>query len=231
MPVSTLDVTLDVEVSPTALPKTERAPASLTVDTAIGTKDGSRPPALEKLVLQLDRNTSIDVGGVPICNRGYDIRLGLDGVRRICRDSIVGGGKAGFEVAFPELAPVASSPNALAIFNGGTDEGRTVLYALTEMTQPVVTMITMRIEIRRHPKGRMGTEAIVSVPKVLNGAASLTDLSLILHRRISGRASKAGILSAKCPEGEFLADVRADFADADAVAVDLLRRCTPKLAE
>jgi hypothetical protein len=226
IPVSPLDVTFDAKFSPRALPETERAPVSLTFGTTIANKDGSHPPALEELVLKLDRNSLIDVTGVPSCEPGgYDIRRSLDEIKRICKDSIVGGGRAGFEIAFPELAPVASSPGALAIFNGGTEKGRTVLFAVTEMTQPVVTMTTMRIDIRRNPKGRVGMEVVVSLPKVVNGYASATDLSLTLYRRISGRPSKAGVLSARCPEGESLADVRATFADGDVVAAGFIRRC------
>jgi hypothetical protein len=229
VPSKPLPATIDIEVSPQALPTIERAPLALTVGTTMRTQEGSVPSALAELLLQFDRNSSIDVKGLPSCElSGRNIRRSLDEIKRTCRDSIVGSGKAGFEVAFPGEAPVASSPPALIIFNFSTDEGPPVLYALTEMTYPVVGLIPMRIGIRRKPKGRIGAEAIVSVPKVLNGNAALTDLSLTLHRRISGRASRAGIISARCPEGKFLVGVRMTFADGSEMPADVVHRCTPQ---
>jgi hypothetical protein len=227
-PIGRLELTFNADFSPRALPKTERAAVAFTIAGAIRTTDGSLPPALEELVFELDRNSSLDGSALPRCGKSSrDIARTLDEIKKICKDAIVGGGKATFWIAFPENSPIPAVTD-LVVFNGGAERGVTTLYAAGWIATPLNRMIVLPIEISKKVKGRIGTKATLAVPKVAGGFGLLTDLSLTLRRRIAGKNPRAGIMSLKCPNGRFLVRIRGTFADGTLVRGEFPRRCRAK---
>lgn len=226
IPISPLKVTFDADFSPRALPRTERAAVAFTIASTIRT-DGPQPPALEELVLELDRNSSIDGTALPRCTpsgRGDPV---LADIKKVCKDAIVGGGEATFSIALPENSRTPAAID-LVVFNGGAKRGVTTLYAAGWIATPVNRMIVLPLEIRKKPNGPVGTKATLFVPKVAGGFGSLIDLSLTLRRRIAGDNPTPGVISLKCPNGRFLVQIRATFADGTLVRGELPRRCRAK---
>lgn len=228
IPINPLEVTFDADFSPRALPKTERAAVAFTIAGAIRTKDGSLPPALEELVLEFDRNSLIDGTDLPRCEgRSRDIRRSLAEIKAACKEAIVGGGRATFWIAFPENTPIPVVTD-LVVLNGGVERGVTTLYAAGWIATPLSRMVVLPIEIGKKLRGRIGTKATLAVPKVAGGFGFLTELSLTLRRRIAGKDTGVGIMSLKCPNGRFLVQTRATFADGTLVQGELPRRCRAK---
>jgi hypothetical protein len=222
------EVTFDVDFSPEQVPRTTRAPIAFTIAGAIRTEDRSLPPALEELVLELDRNSSLDGSALPRCGGpSRDIARTLDEIKKICKDAIVGGGTATFWIAFPEDSPIPAVTD-LVVFNGGAERGVTTLYAAGWIATPLSRMVVLPIEIGKKLEGRIGTEATLAVPKVAGGFGLLTDFSLTLRRRIADKNPRAGIMSLKCPNGRFLVQIRATLADGTLVRGDFPRRCRAK---
>lgn len=123
-----------------------------------------------------------------------------------CAQSIVGSGKAKFDVVGPEaqMQRVAfpTAPPPLTVVYGGVRAGAILLFAhMVVPALPAVEVAVARIELRRK---QLGWIARVKVPAIGRGLGSLTDLSLKLGRRFVDRGGKRkSFLSAKCPDGAF----------------------------
>ena len=65
-----LVLTFNGGVTPKALSKTTMEPITLNVSGKIGTADGTHPPAINEVVIDTDKNGTIDVSGVPTCKAG-----------------------------------------------------------------------------------------------------------------------------------------------------------------
>ena len=110
-------VSATASLQPRALPPQHDAPVTLTTVTRIGTKDGSPPPILQKLVFIVDKHGSIDAEGVPVCTMAKLADTTPSEARKRCAGSLVGEGTGKAVVAMPGQAPVPiSSP--LSFFNG-----------------------------------------------------------------------------------------------------------------
>src|SRR5882757_6061488 len=60
-------VTFHARFTPHVLPRERPAPISVEVDGQISTTDGSQPPALQRLRLELSSSGKIDTLGLPAC--------------------------------------------------------------------------------------------------------------------------------------------------------------------
>ncbi len=87
---------------PSKLPKVERAPVSAKLIGEIGTIDGSHPPALRSVDLDVDRSVQIDAVGIPTCRLAQLQARPTGAAKRACPEAIVGSGEAEVEVAFPD---------------------------------------------------------------------------------------------------------------------------------
>ncbi|HET6998657.1 MAG TPA: hypothetical protein VFI03_08715 [Solirubrobacterales bacterium] len=219
-----LEVTLDVDFAPENLPRTERAPVAFAIAGTMDTTNGSYPSPLRQLVLEFDRDSAIDGTGLPRCENGYrDVRRSLDEMKAACEDAIVGGGRVDVGVVFVEEA--AFGAGELVVFNGRAKDRRTTLYAVAQITRPVPVTIVMPIEIKKRRQGRIGTEAIVSVPEFAHGAGFITDFRLRLDRRLGGRETTNGVISLQCPDGKFTVGVRAKFENESLIRDELPQQC------
>lgn len=221
-----LEVAFHADFSPRKLLRREREPVAFTFAGTIRTDDyNPHPPPLERLVLGIDGNGRIDGRGLPECGGSSPhFRRSLAEIKTTCRDAIVGGGRAGIEILFTEsLIPATTD---LVIFNGDAERGHTTLYAMGELTAPIIAPIVMPIEVRKKANGRIGTEAILTVPRIAGGMGSITDLKLTL-RRFAGRG-QAGVTSLRCLDGQFRVEARARFADTPLIRSELPQSCQAK---
>ncbi len=219
-------MTFGVDVSPRNLSATERAPIALDVIAAIRTTDLSNPPALERLILDLDKDSSINGSRLPRCEEGLtpQVLLPLAEIKERCEHAIVGGGRVGFGIVFPgdKALPAESE---LVIFNGGSDGGGTKLYAYAQIAAPIVSTIVLPIEFR---KGGIGTKAIVTVPKIAGGAGFIADLRMRLRRRLAAPSRMHGPISLKCSDGSFLVRAAATFDDGTRIQSEVPTGCRAK---
>jgi hypothetical protein len=227
MPVPDVEFAFDSVFSPIKLSKTVPSPIALELSGQIKTSDGTHPPALREFILDADRNSAIDVKGLPRCR----LRPPEDGSsalrNEICPDAIVGRGTMSVEIAFPEQSPILVK-SAVTLFNGGVKQGVTTLLMYAFLKNPVSAAVVTIVKIRRVHKGRFGTEAVFSVPVIAGGNGSVTAFGARLFRRFSYKGKRASLLTLKCPDGKVRARAEEIFSDGTEAHAEVLRPCIAK---
>ena len=224
-----LVLTFNGGFTPKTLSKTKLEPISLNVSGKIATADGTHPPAIKEVVIDTDKNGTIDVSGVPTCKSGeLEARTSAQ-AEKICKPAILGTGTTDVEILFPESKPVPIHSKLIA-FNGGTKGGTTTLYIHAYLTSPVTAALVTTVKISKEHKGPYGVRSVASVPKIAGGAGSVTAFSLTFPKKLfTYKGKKHGYLLAKCSNGKFLAQAEAKFTDGTKVGpAQVVRACTPK---
>lgn len=220
-----LEVTIDGSsgVTPRALSKTKYTPIAFTAAGSIRTLDGTQPPPIKEVLLD-STNSAVNVKGYPTCTSGALQARDTAAVKKACPDAIIGTGRGTIAVKFPEQNPIpAKTP--LLVFNGGTSGGTTTFYIHTYLTQPITTAVVTTVKIK---KAGSGLKTVTTIPKIANGAGSVTDFSLTIDKKYTYKGKKVSVLSAKCIGGKLQAKVTAKFYDGSQLKADVLRTCTSK---
>ena len=226
--VGNLKLTLNGGVTPKALPKKEMAPITLNVSGKIETVDGKHPPALREVIVDTDKNGTIDARGVPTCKQGQLEATTTATAETTCKAAIVGKGTTDVEVEFAEQAPIPIHSKLLA-FNGGTKGGTTTIFIHAYLTTPIAAAIVTTVKISKEHKGRYGTRSIASVPKIAGGSGSVTAFSLTFQKKLFAyKGQEHGYLLARCADGHFDAQAEAVFTDGSKLGGRFTRACTPK---
>jgi hypothetical protein len=216
-------------LSPTALPRDSLAPISVSVDGAIRTLSGERPPALRRISIELNRGGVLDPAGLPVCRMDELVSTPDRQALANCGGALVGSGSYLASTAFPEQLAFPSAGHILA-FNAVVD-GRPAILAHVYGTEPVA--ITRIIVFRiRHGRGAYGTTLTGALPPSLNHYGYIKHIDLSLHRRFSYRGEARSYLSAACPAppgfpGAVFPFARASmaFADGRTLSSTLTRSC------
>lgn len=212
------------EVRPRALPARGGAPVTLTSVTRIGTNDGTRPPALETMVLQFDRHGFLDVRGLPVCTEAKLAGATPAQARRRCAGALVGTGTGKARVELPGAPPVTvGSP--LSFFNGPPERGRPTVIAHAYETVPEPRALLTTIRIERVGKGRYGYRARVELPPIAGGygSATLAEARLGATRKRGGR--EVGYVNARCAGGRLQVYGTLHFQNGDLFPATLVSSC------
>lgn len=221
-----LEMTIGQTFTPKALSKTVPTPIELRLWSRLRTLDGSPVPPLSEFVFDTDGNSALDVRGFPTCSGGRrDIRE-PDPIKG-CEDTLVGEGTASFDLRFPDSPPMPARAKSY-VYNGGFKAGVTTLYASTYLTQPITARVVMTIQIAKIQEGRFASRAIVSVPKIANGAGSLTSFNVKIGKDFVRNGKKVSLLTAKCPSGRIHSRVEAKFFNGTNIRSRLVRNCVPR---
>lgn len=189
--------------APKFLPGVDGAPVKLHLANRIGTPDGSHPPALRELQLEIDRHVEVDVSGKPMCRRAQIEASDPEEVKKRCRVAIVGDGTMAVEIAISGSAPVSTRGRTF-VLNGGVHQRVTTLLIYSYFTAPVPAAVVNSIEIRRIRDGRYGLKATLPLPVIAGGSGSTTRFDLTIDK---------GILFATCPSHDLRLRSTAVFAD------------------
>lgn len=220
-----LEITIDGSsgVTPKALSKTKYTPIAFTAAGSVRALDGTQPPPIKEVLLDT-KNAAVNVKGYPACTSGALQARDTAAVKKACPDSIIGTGTTTVAVKFPEQPSIpAHSP--LLVFNGGTSGGTTTFYIHAYLTQPITTAIVTTVKIK---KSGSGLKTVTTIPKIANGAGSVTDFSLKIDKKFTYKGKKVSVLSAKCVGGKIQAHVTAKFYDNSQLQADVLRTCISK---
>lgn len=219
-----LKLTLNGGFTPKALPKSGKpAPITLNVSGKIETTDGKHPPALKEVVVETDKNGSIDVKGLPTCTSGKLQAQTTANAEKACKKAIIGSGITNVEVEFPEQAPFIAKSKLLAL-NGGFKGGKTTIYIHAYLTSPVSAAVVTTVKISKVSNGRYGTKSIALVPKIAGGYGSVREFALTFDRGFKNTP----FLFAKCPDGHLNAKATSVFTDGTKLTGSFVRSCTPK---
>jgi hypothetical protein len=214
-----LDLTFNGGFTPKALSKTKLTPITLNVSGKIRTVDGTHPPAMKEFLLEADKNSAVDVKGLPTCKASQLQSQDTKHAEAICKSAIIGTGRAIASIAFPEQAPIPADSKIIA-FNGGTSGGKTTFYIHAYLTVPTPAAIVSTVVIKKIHNGRYGIGSVTTIPKIAGGSGSVTDFNLTINKK--------GVLLAKCADGKLQAHGTAVFTDGTRASAEVIRTCTPK---
>jgi len=191
-------VSFDADFSPTALPRERPAPITVDFEGRISTTDGTHPPALQQLRIELNGAGEIETRGLPRCPTAALQSTSSDGALARCRQALVG--KGTFVAQLPVERPLLVGGRAL-VFNGTVD-GRPGMLIHIYVSDPVRLTLVIPIKIT-HQQGRFGTVLTTTVPKLAGGSASIVQMKLKIGRRFGVDGELRSYLSAACaaPEG------------------------------
>ncbi len=225
--VDNLCIADDGGISPTKLPRHAKAPISAVLNGEVTTKDGTHPPALQSLDLEIDKTIGVDALGLPSCRIGQLQSRDTMTAKRACGDAIVGSGHAEVEVAFPEQAPFRST-GPLVLFNAGTKGKTTAVLLHAYVNVPAPTAIVVKATIARVHHGRFGLEIKADIPRIAGGSGSVTEFELKVGRKYSYRGRQKSFLTASCPTGTWLTRGHARFDDDATLSILHPFSCTPR---
>jgi hypothetical protein len=221
--VPEVQLTFESRVVPSKLSRTEPTPIRLDLRARIATPDGSRPPAVREFAVGLDDQVAIDARGLSACKKGGRA-VRFPDLESLCGESIVGRGRVGIQFQFPEQ-PAIPTKSKVVVYNAGIQRtGATTFYAVADVLQPITTRLSLKIEITRK---QHGSRVTIDVPKIANGAGSLTHLGLGLARRFGRNGKAVSLLTGRCRTGRIESSVSALFEDGTLLRGRPLQRCTP----
>lgn len=192
-------VNFEAKFSPRTLPREQAAPISVAVDGKISTTDGSQPPPLQELRMELNSAGQIDTHGLPACRSAQLQSTSSETAHERCGPAQVGKGRFVAQLRFGGK-PIVVSGRALA-FNGVVG-GQPGMFIHIYIAQPVRVTLVVPLKISRG-EGKFGTVLTTRVPPLASGLGSITELQLRIGRQYTYRGERHSYLSAACaaPEG------------------------------
>lgn len=222
-----VEVAMNGSFKPTRLPKKKLAPVHFSVEGTIGMSDGSHPPPLRELVLELDRNAALDARGLPACRLKRIKAANTSQALKACRPALVGEGKMDFVVAYPEQSPLPPASH-VAMFNAGIKGGKTTIYIHAYLTYPVLEPVVMTVKASKVHEGRYGTKLAISIPPIAKGFGFIKKFQLELFRQFAYRHKKQSFVKARCSDGKLQAKAESIFSEGPPVVGVLSRPCTSR---
>lgn len=221
-----LPVELNGGFKPTRLPKKKLAPVHLKVEGTINALEEAHLPALQELVLEIDRNVRIDARGLAVC-KPVPLEAARVAVPYPCKGTRVGEGGMEFEIALPESAPFDVNAQAVA-FNGGKRDGVTTVLVHAYLSNPVAAAVVIRVKITKVHHGRYGTKMVATIPTIAGGYGSVKKLQLEFFRAFVYKGKKRSFMRAKCTDGKLQVGWKAALADGTVSDGSFKRPCTPQ---
>lgn len=193
----TLRVSVQGGLTPKTLPRTGTAPVAVKVGGRVSTTDGSEPPQLQKLEIEINRHGRIDGTGLPTC-KAQAIRTASNGrALAVCGPALVGEGKFSGTISLPGTAPFPFE-GKLLLFNG-REHGHPVLLGHIYSPHPFSTSFVIAFQVRAKRQGEFGTVLTANLRQALGSKKNLTGIEMTLSRRYSYRGKRRSYVSAGCP--------------------------------
>jgi len=221
-----VELILNGGFTPTKLPKNKLAPIHLKIEGAINTLDGSHPSPLTEVIVETDKNGTINAKGLAKCTAGKLAARTTNAAKKACPKAIVGEGKTDVEIAFPEQKPFIIHSRLLA-FNGGVSGGKTTIYIHAFLSNPVSAAVVTTVKVSKIHNGRYGTKSVATIPPIA-GEGAVRKFQLEFFRMFTYRGKKQSYLLAKCPDGKLEAKAKSIFREGPPMVGTFKRPCTPK---
>lgn len=214
-------------ISPSTLPKHDPAPITARLEGKIGSTDGSHPPALRSIDVDVERTIGVDAVGLPVCREGQIEARTSAAARSACRGAIIGSGAAEVEVAFLEQTPF-SATGPVTLFNGGVHGSTTTVLVHAYVAVPAPTAIVTKATVTRIHKGRFGLRIKAQIPRIAGGSGAVTNFKLKVGRKFTYQGREESFLVATCPTGSWATQGNVRFADGTRLGILHVFACVPK---
>jgi hypothetical protein len=198
--------------SPRALPRQTPAPIEVTIKGAVSTTDGTHPPPLQWLEVELNRNGQLYTKGLPACSPALLQSTSTNDAKARCGGALVGRGSFAADITLGTTKPVLAQGKILA-FNGRR-AGKPALLLHFFGGAPVRFTLVVPLRISHKADGEFGTLLRTRIPKLANGFGSITQINLSLGRRWSFAGKRRSYLSAACSAPAGFSEVPFTFARA-----------------
>jgi hypothetical protein len=185
-------VAVAAKLAPKKLPRKGTAPVRFSLEAKISSTDGSVPPQLRAIAIEINRNGHLNPSSLPRCQLERIQPASTQGALEACGRAVVGEGAFAAKVLLAQQAPFPSAGEVVA-FNG-TWHGRPAILAHIYGTDPVPTSYTLPFVITKAGKGPYGTTLKASLPNFTSKWGYVTGISLKL-----GGGAHRDYLSAGCP--------------------------------
>jgi hypothetical protein len=209
--------------APRQLPKRAFAPIHFQGYADISSIRGGPPPALERAVLDFDRDGRLFTNGLPICPPSRIEGLSPLSARAKCKGAIVGEGRLGAAVALN--GGTARVTSLLTLFNGPRQDGNATVVLHAQAPPPVSETYVVVVPVERRGGG-YAYRATIEVPPIAGGAGVLTHIDAKIGREYRYRGTTRSYTSARCSDGILETHGYFRFAGGIPISGDVFRACT-----
>lgn len=227
--VGTLVLHADGSFEPRLLPKRTYAPIRFEGYGEITTTDGTLPPALEHVKLDLDRDGRLTTAGLPACAPGKLEGATPRQARNRCPGSIVGTGHLAAAAALVGLGRVRMT-SPLTVFNGPRQDGSPTAVLHAQAPFPISETYVVVAPIERRRGGTYGYRTEFDVPPIAGGLGSLTRIDAKIGRFYEAGGERRSYVSARC--SDYILQTQGYFSFADekesVIYGSVFKACTPR---
>ncbi|HTR75705.1 MAG TPA: hypothetical protein VMH33_10690 [Solirubrobacterales bacterium] len=197
--IETREIRLELNASfhPLSLPAHSFAPVQFEGSVKVAKPGGGKPPALQQVVLDFDRDGRLDVAGLPTCTPESIATVGVAEARTICKGAIVGTGQVEALVSLPSGLVPTSSP--LTLFNGPRSEGKPTVVVHARITVPTAKTYVFTVPIEKR-RGEFRYRATATIPPLAEGLAAITELKIKVGRRYTAGGVRRSYVAARCSD-------------------------------
>jgi hypothetical protein len=199
--VETSEVRIKVNAAfqPRNLPVKSFAPVQFSGFLDVAKPGGGQPPALERIVLDFDRDGRLDVSGLPTCAPESIDQASVEEARRICKGAIVGTGKIEALVALPVSGNLVPTASPLTLFNGPRLEGKPTVIVHARTTVPATQTYAFTVPIEKRP-GEFRYRVTANIPPLAGGLGAVTKISVKIGREYTAGGKKRSYVAARCSD-------------------------------
>ncbi len=187
-------VNFSAHFTPVSLPRETPAPITVEVGGKISTTDGSHPPALRHLRVELNSAGRIETAGLPVCPAALLQSTSTEEALASCATARIGDGTFEAQLQFSGK-PILVKGRAL-VFNSRVG-GRPGMLIHIYIARPARVTLVVPVKIGRRP-GEFGTVLTTTVPPLAGGFGSITEIQLKIGRQYSAKGVHRSYLSAAC---------------------------------
>jgi len=184
-------------LAPKRLPRDELSPVAVSLGWNVSTTDGSEPPKLKAIGIEINRNGVLETEGIPPCPYGRIQPASTSRALANCRASLVGQGSFSALVGL-EGQDRYKAKGKMLVFSG-REKGKPVLYGQIYSSYPFANSFVIVFKVKAGGRGTYGTKLTAQLPARLRDWGNLTQVDLRLSRRYSFKGKPSSFLAASCP--------------------------------
>jgi hypothetical protein len=198
--VGSMVVQLSARLAPKRLPREGQSPVAVTVGWKISTVDGSEPPTVKSVRIQINHHGILDPTGLPTCPYSQIQPASTARALKNCRPALVGTGNFTARVGL-EGQENYDTQGKMVVFNG-VEGGQPTLFGQIYTSYPFAASFVIPFKVSKSRHGTFGTTLDAKLPTSLVNWGNLTEVNMRLSRKFAYRGHSRSFLRAGCPTPE-----------------------------
>ncbi len=195
--VGNLRLSVTAKFSPRRLPRRGKAPVAVSVGWKVATVDGSEPPKLKAIRIEINRNGLLDFTGLPTCPYVKIQPASTSRALANCRSALVGRGNF-FALVGLEGQERYRAKGKMLVFNG-VKGGKPVLYGQIYSAYPFANSFVIPFKVMKQRAGTYGTALDATLPATMRAWGNLTEVEMRLSRKFAYAGKLRSFISGGCP--------------------------------